>query len=159
MTGADAPIVELPAVQGLLASWWFDYDAGAFPGWPRYFTAEASFTCRSDSGQTAFEEFVTADVRGRDRVVAWQEAHRRESPYPLRHNATNVHLTATGPDSAVYRSYLFVTQIVSGAVSNVASGTCCGTVVVDGDDLRFASLDVVLDFTDSEPYATATKFG
>lgn len=146
-------MVELPAVQNLVASWWFVYDAADFDAWPEHFTADAHFSCRSDSGATAFEDFIGADVRGRDDVLAWQTEHRRNSPYPLRHNATNVHLTATRVQEADFRSYIFVTQIVGGAVSSLASGVCTGTVRVEDGALRLADLALVLDFTDSEPLA------
>jgi hypothetical protein len=89
-------------------------------------------------------------VSGHDALVAWQVEHRRASPYPLLHNGTNVHLVA--PDE--FRSYLFVTQIVGGAVSNLSSGTCTGRVAVEGGRARFAELHVVLDFTDSEVFGS-----
>ena len=153
MTG----VVDLATVQGLLSGWWFDYDQGTFDTWPAYFTADARFTCRSDSGTTDFEEFIRADVQGGDKVVAWQMQHRRDSPYPLRHFAGNVHLVGTRPQEADFRSYLFCTQIVDMAVSNLASGIVHGTVRA-GDDgrARFAALRVRLDFTNSVPFADAT---
>ena len=150
-------MIDLGAVQNLIASWWFDYDQGDFDAWPDYFTADARFSCRSDSGKTAFEEFVTADVRGRDEVVAWQVDHRSNSPYPLRHNGTNVHLREVRQVEADFRSYLFVTQIVDGAVSNLSSGLCLGTVREEGGKLRIAELRVILDFTDSEVFSTAVR--
>jgi hypothetical protein len=143
-------VAEVAAVQNLVASWWFDYDRASFDAFGDYFTADARFTCRSDSGATAFEEFVTADVSGHDALVAWQVEHRRSSPYPLRHNGTNVHITS--PDE--FRSYLFVTHIVGGAVSNLSSGTCTGRVRDEGGRLRFAELHVVLDFTDSVVFSS-----
>jgi hypothetical protein len=48
-------LIDLAAVQNLIASWWFDYDQGNFELWPRYFTADAHFTCQSDSGATDYE--------------------------------------------------------------------------------------------------------
>ena len=150
-------MTDLAAVQNLLAGWWFEYDQGNADVWPSYFTSDARFSCRSDSGQTAFEEFIRADVTGRDDLVAWQVAHRRDSPYPLRHNGTNVHLTATRADGADFRSYLFVTQIVGGAVSNVASGLCLGAAREEDGVLRLAELRVILDFTDSEPFGAAPR--
>ncbi|HEX8804642.1 MAG TPA: nuclear transport factor 2 family protein [Acidimicrobiales bacterium] len=150
-------MIDLPAVQGLLASWWFAYDRGDFDAWPDHFTADAHFSCRSDSGETAFEEFIRADVRGRDEVVAWQVEHRRNSPYPLRHMATNVHLTATRAAEVDFASYLFVTQILGQAVSNVSSGVVLGTVRDDEGVPRIADLRVVLDFTDSVAFTDATR--
>ena len=150
-------MIDVTAVQNLLASWWFDYDQGDFDVWPRYFTADVHFSCRSDSGRTAFEEFVTADVKGRDEVLAWQVEHRRNSPYPLRHNGTNVHVCAARDGEADFRSYLFVTQIVDGAVSNLSSGICAGSVREEDGQLRLAEVRVVLDFTDSEVFSAATR--
>lgn len=147
---------DLPAVQNLLSGWWFDYDQGSFEEWPRYFTPDARFSCRSDSGQTDFEEFIRADVHGSD-VLSWQEQHRRNSPYPLRHNCTNVHVSDARSDDADFRSYLFVTHIVGGGVSNLASGTCSGTVRMHDGALRIADLRVVLDFTDSVGFDDATR--
>lgn len=150
-------MIDLGAVQQLVASWWFDYDQGRFDAFPGYFTADARFTCRSDSGQTAFEEFVTADVRGRDELVAWQVAHRSNSPYPLRHNGTNVHLTARRDGEVDFRSYLFVTQIVDGAVSNLSTGICLGTAREEDGVLQLAALRVILDFTTSEVFSAAAR--
>jgi SnoaL-like protein len=150
-------VIDLGAVQQLVASWWFDYDQGSFEVFPGYFTADTHFTCRSDSGKTAFEEFVTADVRGRDEVVAWQVAHRSNSPYPLRHNGTNVHLTARRDGEVDFRSYLFVTHIVDGAVSNLSTGICVGTAREEDGMARLAELRVILDFTTSEVFSAATR--
>ena len=150
-------MVDLSAVQNLVAGWWFDYDQGNFDAWSDYFTADAHFSCRSDSGQTDFEDFIRADVTGREAVVAWQIQHRRDSPYPLRHNGTNVHITTTRGEEADFRSYLFVTQIVGGGVANLASGQCLGTVRVEDGAVRIADLRVILDFTNSELFSDATR--
>jgi hypothetical protein len=159
--------IELTTVQGLLGAWWCAYDEGDFDAWPAFFTPDTHFSCRSDSGETAFEEFLRADVRGRDDVVAWQAAHRRNSPYPLRHMAANVHLTAARPGEVDFRSYLFVTHVVEGAVVNLSTGVVVGTVRADGADdahgggrggtPRFADLRLVLDFTDSVTFTDATR--
>lgn len=150
-------MTDLAAVQNLVAAWWFDYDQGNFEAWPQYFTADAHFTCRSDSGKTAFEEFVRADVSGRDDVLAWQIDHRKNSPYPLRHNGTNVHVTSTSDGEASFRSYLFVTQIVEGGVSNLASGLCLGRAREEDGKLKLAELRVILDFTNSELFSAAPR--
>jgi hypothetical protein len=156
MTGPeDQGAVDLPAVQGLLASWWWAYDAGDVAAWPDLFTEDASFSCRSDSGRTAFEEFVRADVRGRRDVLDWHEQHRRASPYPLRHNAANVHLAGKVDGGTAFRSYIYVTHVVGGAVANLASGTCTGSVRAVEGACRFAQLHLVLDFTDSVPFDAA----
>ena len=145
-------MIDVASVQNLITSWWFDYDQGNFAEWPAYFTADAHFTCQSDSGATAFEEFVTADVAGREALLAWQEDHRRNSPYPLRHNGTNIHVASSDGNEATFRSYIFVTQIVDGAVSNLSSGQCLGTVRDEDGSLRIAELRVILDCTNSEVF-------
>jgi hypothetical protein len=150
-------MIDPGAVRNLLTSWWFDYDQGNFDAWPGYFTADAHFSCRSDSGQTDYEEFIRADISGREPLVAWQEEHRRNSPYPLRHNGTNVHVTRATPVDANFRSYLFVTQIVGGAVSNLSSGIVEGTVREEDGALRLADLRVILDTTDSEVFGTGAR--
>jgi len=150
-------VVDAAAVQNLLMSWWYDYDQGNFDAWPAYFTSDAHFSCRTDSGQTDFEEFVRADVKGRDEVLAWQIDHRKNSPYPLRHNGTNIHLSSSTTDSAEFRSYIFVTQIVGGAVSSLSSGLVLGSVRVEDGALRLSDLRVVLDTTDSEVFSAAPR--
>ena len=110
------------------------------------------FTCRTDTGTTDYEEFVRADVRGRDAVMAWQIDHRRNSPYPLRHNGTNVHLVGRRGDEADFASYILVTQIVEG-VSPLSTAIVTGTVRVEDGALRIAALHVVLDTMTSVVFA------
>ena len=45
--------------------------------------------------------------------MAWQTAHRRDSPYPLRHHGTNVHIVEQRGDEATFASYIHVTQVVN----------------------------------------------
>lgn len=147
-------MVDLGAVQDAIGRWWVNYDEGRFAVWPDLLTDDVHFTCRSDTGATDYEEFIRADVRGRDTVIRWQTEHRRNSPYPLRHNATNVHLTGRDGADATFASYLFATQIVGGAVTNLSSGQVSGAVrAVDGTP-RLAALHVVLDTMNSEPFST-----
>jgi hypothetical protein len=103
-------VIDIQTVQNLIASWWFDYDQGNFEVWPKYFTVDAHFSCRTDSGAAPYEELLKTDLHGRDRLVAWQLAHRRGGPYPLRHNGTNVHVGSAGETESTFRSYIFVTQ-------------------------------------------------
>ena len=151
-------MISIGEVQGLVSAWWFDYDQADFDAWPSYFTTDAHFSCRSDSRATPFEEFVTADVRGRDAVVAWNMQHRNESPYPLRHNGTNVHVVFSDQHQCTFRSYVLVTQIVGMGVSPLASGVVVGAARLEDGRLRFAEMEVVLDFTDSQVLSEATRF-
>ncbi len=133
----------------LIGRWWCSYDEGNFAVLAAALTDDAHFTCRTDTGHTDWEEFVRADVRGRDRFVEWQAQHRLESPCPLRHNGTNVHIVEQRGEEATFSSYIAVTQIVNGAPSPIPGGIVNGTVRrVDGE-LRLSELEVVLDTTDS----------
>lgn len=132
------------AVQ-LLHHWWFAYDGALFGEWPELWSADARFRCRTDTGTTAYEEFVTVDVRGRDEVLAWQTDHRLHSPHPLRHSATDVHLTRADETTADFRSYIWVTQIVDGSPSALSTAVVRGTLTVESGELRISDLEVVLD--------------
>jgi len=141
-------------VQGLLNHWWFAYDNALFDEWNDMWTSDAHFSCRSDTGKTAFEEFVTADAQGLDAVLAWQTDHRLHSPHPLRHGGENIHVTSATAEGADFRSYIRVSQIVGGQVSNLSTGIAHGRVAVEDGRLKIADLNVVLDTEDSTVLAT-----
>jgi hypothetical protein len=145
-------VIDDALVQALLGRWWFNYDEGNFAELKDLLTDDARFTCRTDTGATDYEEFVRADLAGRDEVVAWQTEHRQASPYPLRHNATNVHVVGQRRDEASAASYIFVTHIAGGAVANLSTGTVRATVRRQGDEVRIAALHVVLDTRSSVPF-------
>ncbi len=136
-------------VQQLLSQWWFAYDNAIYDEWPEMFTADAHFICKTDTGRTAYEEFVNADVRGRDAVLEWQTQHRQGSPYPLRHGGENIHISAARGDEADFRSYIRVSQIVNGSPSDLSTAIVNGTVRLEDGKLRFAALTVILDTEDS----------
>jgi hypothetical protein len=140
-------------VLDLVARWWFNYDEGNFAVLADLLDAEVHFSCRTDTGATDYEEFVRADVRGRDAVMAWQTDHRVNSPYPLRHNGANVHVVEQRGDEATFSSYIFVTQIVGGKVSPLSTGIVNGTARRAGDALVLSELEVVLDTSDSVVFA------
>jgi SnoaL-like domain len=144
-------MVSFAEVQELVSRWWFSYDEGQFDKLSEILTEDVHFTVRTDTGKTDYEEFVTADVSGKSDVMAWQTEHRLDSPYPLRHNGTNVHLTGTDGEDALFASYIFVTQIVDGLVSNLSTGVVTGSVRQDGGVPKLASLNVILD---TEPSRT-----
>jgi hypothetical protein len=144
-------MIEPAAVQDLVGRWWWNYDEGNFDVLTSLLTADAHFTCRTDSGTTAYEDFVRADHSGRDAVMAWQTDHRRDSPYPLRHNGTNVHVVEHSDDEATFASYITVSQI-AGGVAPLSTAIVTGRVRREGDAVRLAELHVVLDTTDSKPF-------
>jgi hypothetical protein len=140
--------IDRASLHELIGRWWWNYDQGHFDTFPEFFVHDAHFTCRTDTGTTDYEEFVRADVRGRDDVVAWQIDHRSNSPYPLRHHGTNVHVIEARGDEADFASYIFVSQI-AGGVSPLSTAIVTGTVRVDDGALRIAALHVVLDTAES----------
>ena len=142
--------INIATVQELVGRWWLNYDEGDFDVLTGLLTDDIHFSCRTDTGETDYEEFVRADIHGRGDVMAWQTQHRLDSPYPLRHNGTNVHVVERRANEADFRSYIYVTQIVEG-VSNLSTGIVTGTVRREGADLRIAALHVVLDTMTSTP--------
>jgi hypothetical protein len=144
-------MIEPAAIQDLVGRWWFNYDEGNFQVLEELLTDDVHFSCRTDSGTTGYEDFVRADHTGRDDVMAWQTDHRLKSPYPLRHNGTNVHVVEQRGAEATFASYIFVSQIVGG-VAPLSTGIVNGTVRLYGDELRLAAFEVVLDTADSKPF-------
>jgi hypothetical protein len=145
-------VIEPAHVQELIGRWWWNYDEGNFDVLAGLLTDDAHFSCRTDTGTTDYEEFVRADHSGRDAVMAWQTDHRRHSPYPLRHNGTNVHVVEHDGDEARFSSYIFVSQIVGG-VSPLSTAIVNGRVRRVGGVLLLSELEVVLDTMDSKPFA------
>ena len=131
--------------QELIGRWWFAYDQGLFDELNSLVTEDVHFTVRTDTGKTDYEPFVNADVIGKSDVITWQTEHRLDSPTPLRHNGANLHLTGTIGEDVLFRSYIFVTQIVEGTVCNLSTAVVTGSVRRSHGDLRISSLHVVLD--------------
>ena len=146
-------MIEPAEVADLVGRWWWNYDEGNFEVLRELLTDDVHFTCRTDSGQTDFEEFVRADVRGREAVMSWQIPHRINSPYPLRHNGTNVHITEQREEEASFASYIHVTQIVAGQVANLSSGVVLGAARRGGSSVLLSELHVVLDTRTSELFS------
>jgi hypothetical protein len=144
-------MIDPAALHELVGRWWWNYDEGNFDVLRELLTGDAHFTCRTDTGTTDYEEFVRADYSGRDAVMAWQTDHRLHSPYPLRHNGTNVHVVEQQGDEATFASYLFVSQIVGG-VAPLSTAVVHGRVRLEAGTLRLAALHVVLDTMDSKVF-------
>jgi hypothetical protein len=145
-------VIEPTTVQDLIGRWWWNYDEGRFDVLAGLLADDVRFICRTDTGATAFEDFVRCDVTGRDDVMAWQTEHRLGSPYPLRHHGTNVHVVEQRDGEAAFASYIFVTQIVEGAVANLSTGIVTGEVRSQDGSLRITRLEVVLDTQHSVPF-------
>lgn len=140
-------------VADVVGRWWFNYDEGHFEVLRELLTEDTHFSCRTDTGTTDFEEFVRADVSGRDAVMEWQTAHRTASPYPLRHNGTNLHVVSREGDEATFASYICVTHVVQGMPALLSSAIVNGRVRREGDAVRIAELEVVLDTRSSVTFS------
>jgi len=144
-------VIAVAEVHELVGRWWFNYDAANFAELRRLLTDDATFRCRTDTGNAEWEEFVRADLSGADEVMAWMTEHRLGSPDPLRHNAANVHLTDRSDGAASFDSYISVTQIVAGMPSPLSSGVVRGAVRAEVEGLRIAELQLILDTLESVP--------
>jgi SnoaL-like domain len=142
-------VIDPSALQDLMGRWWFNYDEGYLDVLSSLLTDDIHFSCRTDTGTTDYEEFVRADLHGRDAVLAWQIPHRENSPYPLRHHGTDIHIVDDRGDEASFSSYIYVTQIVDGQVANLSTAVVNGAVRQDEGTLRICSLEVVLDTMES----------
>lgn len=76
------------------------------------------------------------------------------SPYPLRHNATNVFVTEERGDDVDVESYLYVTQIVDQKPSALSSGLVHWTLTRTDDGYKVKRKDVVLDSILSGEFGT-----
>ncbi len=135
----------------LLAHYWHRYDDGRIAELGPLLTEEATFRTRTDTGTTDWEEFVRADFQGRDEIIYWQDKHRQDSPYPLRHMTLNVAVEATDATSADFVSYLLVTQVVGGSPAAIPGGVLRGTAVRGDDGLQLSHFELVLDTQESIP--------
>ncbi len=92
---------------------------------------------------------MSPELHGRDAVMEWLTEHRKQSPYPLRHHATNVHRTGTDGDVTHARFYIFVNQIANFVPFAVSSGVANVGVRRGANGLEFTEMDVILDTTNS----------
>jgi hypothetical protein len=147
-------VIDPGTVQDLIGRWWFSYDDGRFDAMTSMLTDDVHVTCRTDTPDVAWAAFATADDQGRDEVMRWQLEHRRNSPYPLRHHGTNVHIVEQLGEEATFASYLQVNQVMDEMPSPIPGGVVTGTVRRDADGvLRIAALHIVLDTMTSDVFA------
>jgi len=92
---------------------------------------------------------MSPELRGRDAVLQWLTEHREQSPYPLRHHATNLHRIGASGDITRARFYLFVNQVANSVPFAVSSGVVEVSVRRTAERLEFTEMVVVLDTTNS----------
>ena len=137
------------AVHEFVHSWWFHYDEGHLDVLAGLLTDDCHLRSRTERGDHPFEEFIANDNHGPEAVTKWKKDHRQHSPYPLRHNASNIFVAAVRGDEIDIKSYLFVTQIRDRTPSTLSSGIVYWTLRLTPDGYSLASQEVVLDSIES----------
>jgi hypothetical protein len=140
------------AAHELIHRWWFNYDEGNLGLLDGLLTDDCHTSSRTELGTHPHEEFIRSDSRGRAAVMAWKREHRRNSPYPLRHHAANVHVVGERGVELDLDSYLFVTQIDERRPSTLSSGIVHWTLVRADDGYRVRAQHTVLDSIQSAPF-------
>jgi hypothetical protein len=141
--------VTLPELQEFIAGFWYHYDEAHYDELAARYAEDVHYLTRSDSGASPFEELMSPELHGRDAVIAWLSEHRKQSPYPLRHHATNVHRTGTEGDVTYARFYILVNQIANFVPFAVSSGVANVAVRRGANGLAFTKMDIILDTTNS----------
>jgi SnoaL-like protein len=143
--------ITLSELQEFVAGFWYHYDAAHYDEMAARYAEDAHYLTRSDTGASPFEELMSPELHGRQAVMHWMSEHRRQSPYPLRHHATNVHRTGVDGDVTYARFYIFVNQIANFVPFAVSSGVVDVGVRREVSGLKFTKMDVVLDTQNSVP--------
>ncbi len=141
--------ITLSELQEFIGSFWYHYDEAHYDELAASYAEDVHYLTRSDSGASPFENLMSPELHGRDAVMEWLSDHRKQSPYPLRHHATNVHRTATGGGVTHARFYILVNQIANFVPFAVSSGVVHVGVRREATGLVFTEMDVVLDATNS----------
>jgi SnoaL-like domain len=141
--------ITLPELQEFIATFWYRYDEAHYDELAASYSEDVHYLTRSDSGSSPFEDLMSPELHGRDAVLEWLSEHREQSPYPLRHHASNVHRTGTDGEVTQARFYIFVNQIANFVPFAVSSGVVNVGVRRGGNGLEFTEMDVVLDATNS----------
>lgn len=139
----------LSELQEFIGEFWYHYDEAHYDELAVRYADDVRYVTRSDSGASPFEELMSPELNGRDAVIEWLSQHREQSPYPLRHHATNIHRTGTDGASTRARFYILVNQIANFVPFAVSSGVVDVGVRRGDNGLEFTEMDVVLDATNS----------
>jgi SnoaL-like domain len=139
--------ITLADLQEFIAGFWYHYDEAHYDELAQRYAEDVHYVTRSDSGASPFEELMSPELHGRDAVMEWLSDHRKQSPYPLRHHATNVHRTGADGEITRARFYLFVNQVVNYVPFAVSSGVANVAVRRGADGLEFTEMQVTLDTT------------
>ena len=141
--------ITLPELQEFIAGFWYHYDEAHYSELAARYAEDVRYVSRSDSGASPFEELMSPELHGRDAVMGWLSEHREQSPYPLRHHATNVHRVGTDGEITRARFYILVNQIAQFVPFAVSSGVTEVGVRRGANGLEFTEMNVILDTTNS----------
>lgn len=141
--------VTLAELQEFIGEFWYHYDEAHYDELAARYAEDVRYVSRSDSGASPFEELMSPELNGRAAVMEWLIEHRKQSPYPLRHHATNVHRTGDDGDATRARFYLFVNQVANFVPFAVSSGVVNVAVRRAAGGLECTEMEVVLDTTNS----------
>ncbi|BCI51075.1 hypothetical protein NIIDNTM18_03530 [Mycolicibacterium litorale] len=141
--------IALSELQEFVGGFWYHYDEAHYDEMAAAYADDVRYISRSESGASPFEELMSPELRGRDTVMEWLSDHRKQSPYPLRHHATNLHRTGTEGDVTRARFYIFVNQIANYVPFAVSSGVANVAVRRGANGLEFTEMEVILDTTNS----------
>lgn len=141
--------ITLAELQEFIAGYWYAYDEAHYDEMAAAKAEDIYFITRSDSGASPFEELMSPELHGRDAVMEWLTDHRKQSPYPLRHHATNIHRTGSDGDVTRARFYIFVNQIANFVPFVVSSGIANVAVRRGANGLELTEMEMVLDTTNS----------
>ncbi|OBI77026.1 nuclear transport factor 2 family protein [Mycobacterium sp. E740] len=141
--------ITLSELQEFIAGYWYAYDEADYDEMAAAKAENMRFITRSDSGASPFEELMSPELHGREAVMEWLAEHRKQSPYPLRHHATNLHRTGSDGDVTRARFYIFVNQIANFVPFAVSSGIANVAVRRGANGLQFTEMEMVLDTTNS----------
>ncbi len=148
--------ITLSELQEFIAGFWHLYDEARYEDLATTYAEDVHYVTRSDSGVSPFEELMSPEIRGRDAVMTWLIEHRNQSPYPLRHHATNVHRTGSDGVATKARFYILVNQIANFVPFAVSSGVVDVCVRREASGLVFTDMEVVLDTQNSVPLSELT---
>ena len=141
--------ITLPELQEFIAGFWYHYDQAHYDELAARYAEDVHYVSRSDSGTSPFEELMSPELHGREAVMEWLSEHREQSPFPLRHHATNVHRIGTDGEVTRARFYILVNQIANFVPFAVSSGVVNVGVRRGTRGLEFTEMDVILDTTNS----------
>ncbi len=141
--------ITLSELQEFIAGFWYHYDEAHYDELAARYADDVHYVSRSDSGASPFEELMSPELHGRDAVMEWLSEHRNQSPYPLRHHASNVHRIGTDGEVTRVRFYIFVNQIAQFVPFAVSSGVTEVGVRRGANGLEFTEMNVILDTTNS----------